>query len=180
MVWQRIEGNRLMSHGIFQRFLNRLAFFMPGGYSVRPLIHKLRGVHIGKDVWISQFVYIDEIHPDAVTIGDNASIGLRSSIFTHFYWGPKRAHQHVGPVHIGNDVFIGPHCVILPNVRIGSGAVVQAGSVISRNIPPNMFFGPPRPGPIAKITVPLTHDSSYLAFIRGLRPIKKGTGNQIE
>jgi len=169
-----------MSHGIFQRFLNRLAFFMPGGYSVRPLIHKLRGVHIGKDVWISQFVYIDEIHPDAVTIGDNASIGLRSSIFTHFYWGPKRAHQHVGPVHIGNDVFIGPHCVILPNVRIGSGAVVQAGSVISRNIPPNMFFGPPRPGPIAKITVPLTHDSSYLAFIRGLRPIKKGTGNQIE
>ncbi len=150
-----------------------MAFFMPGGYSMRPMIHRMRGVHIGTDVWISLFVYIDEIHPDSVTIGDNSSIGLRSSIFTHFYWGPKRSHQHVGPVHIGDNVFIGPHCVILPNVRIGDGAVVQAGSVISRNIPPDTFFGPPKAEPIARITVPLTHNSSYHAFIRGLRPISK-------
>lgn len=162
-----------MSLGIMQRFFHRIAFFMPGGYSVRPYLHRLRGVNIGKNVWISLFVYIDEIHPEAVTIGDNSSIGIRSSIITHFYWGPKSAQQRIGKIHIGENVFIGPHCVVLPNVRIGDGAVVQAGSIVTRNVPADTFIGPPKPEPIAKITVPLTHNSSYMAFIRGLRPINR-------
>ena len=162
-----------MSLGITQRVLHRIAFFMPGGYSARPYLHKLRGVKIGKDVWISLFVYIDEIHPEAVTIGNNSSIGIRSSIITHFYWGPKNTHQRIGKIHIGENVFIGPHCVILPNVQIGNGSVVQAGSIVTRNVAPHTFIGPPKPEPLATITVPLTHNSSYLSFIKGLRPIDK-------
>jgi len=65
----------------FQRFLNRIVYFMPGGYSIRPFIHRLRGAHIGRNVWISRYVYIDELHPEVVIIGDNSSIGLRTSIF---------------------------------------------------------------------------------------------------
>jgi hypothetical protein len=38
----------------------------PGGYMVRPKIHALRGAKVGNNVWISQFVYIDELHPEAV------------------------------------------------------------------------------------------------------------------
>ncbi len=162
-----------MVFDLFQRFLNRIAYFIPGGYRIRPLIHRLRGVHIGKNVWISQYVYIDELHPEAVTIEDNASIGLRTSIFTHFYWGPQKSAEYAGKVHIGEDVFIGPHCVILPNVHIGKGAVIQAGTVVSHDIPPETLWGPPKSGPIARVTVPLTHHYSYDEFIKGLRPIRK-------
>ena len=71
---------------IVNRVLHKISFFAPGGGSVRVWLHKLRGVKIGKNVWISQFVYIDENHPEAVSIGENATIGLRTSIFTHFYY----------------------------------------------------------------------------------------------
>jgi acetyltransferase-like isoleucine patch superfamily enzyme len=158
---------------LFQRFLNRIAYFIPGGYRIRPLIHRLRGVHIGKNVWISRYVYIDELHPEAVIIEDNSSIGLRTSIFTHLYWGPKKTAEHAGKVHIDENVFIGPHCVILPNVHIGKNTVVQAGTVVSRDVPPETLWGLPKSGPIARVTIPLTHHHSYEEFIKGLRPIRK-------
>lgn len=154
--------------------LHRMAFFMPGGYRIRPGLHKLRGVKIEEDVWIAPFIYIDELHPEAVTIKKNASIGLRTSIFTHFYWGPKRSLDHAGPVMIEEDAFIGPHCVILPNVRIGKGAVVQAGTVITRDVPPGTFWGHSQAGPMARATVPLTKEYEYQEFVKGLRPIRKG------
>ncbi|RLB76932.1 MAG: acyltransferase, partial [Deltaproteobacteria bacterium] len=68
------------------RVLHKLSVILPGGYTIRPGLHRLRGVRIGKNVWISQKVYIDELHPKAVSIGDNCTIGLRTSIFTHLYW----------------------------------------------------------------------------------------------
>lgn len=154
----------------WQRLLHKLAMVLPGGYSIRPSLHRLRGVRIGRNVWISQYVYIDEIHPEAVSIGNNCSIGLRTSIFAHLYWGPRRPTKFASPVEIEDDVFIGPHCVILPNVRIGRGSVVPAGTVVSQPIPPMTLWASPRARPIAKVTVPLTPEHSYEEFARGLRP----------
>lgn len=127
---------------------------------------------MGKNVWISRLVYIDELHPEAVTIGNNSSIGLRTSIFTHFYWGPQRSKEHAGRVHIEDNVFIGPHCVILPKVRIGKGAVIKAGTVVTRDVPPDTFWGPSQAGPLARITTPLTPQHTYEEFISGLRPFR--------
>ncbi len=157
---------------LLKRFLNKIAYFAPGGWTFRPWLHRMRGVQIGKNVWISQFVYIDELHPEKVKIGDNSTIGLRTSIFTHFYWGPKKDDDY-GEVTIEKNVFIGPHCVILPNVRIGEGAVIKAGTVISRNVPPYTFYGVPSARAIAKITIPLTPGYSYKEFLKGLKPLKK-------
>jgi acetyltransferase-like isoleucine patch superfamily enzyme len=165
-----------MINSLFQRFLHKLAFNLPGGYHVRPVLHRLRGARIGNKVWISQYVYIDELHPDAVEIGDNSSIGLRTSIFTHFYWGPRLSLAHAGKVSIGKNVFVGPHCVVLPKVSIGDGAVVQAGTVVSRDIPPGVMWGAPKAEPLAAATVPLTPDTSYDLFIKGLRPLRVKQG----
>ena len=151
------------------RLLNKLAFIAPGGGSLRPWLHRVRGAQIGKHVWISQLVYIDELHPGDVEIGDNCTIGYRTSIFTHFYWGRRRPVSS-GRVVIEKDVFIGPHCVILPNVRIGEGAVIRAGTVVSRNVPPHAIWGLPAADLLGVATVPLTPEHSYEEFTQGMRP----------
>lgn len=129
----------------------------------------MRGAKIGKNVWIAQLVYLDELHPANVIIGDNCTIGFRTSIFAHFYWGPRRPQSN-GKVVIEKDVFIGPHCVILPNVRIGEGAVIRAGSVVSRNVPAHAFWGAPSCEVLGIAGVPLTPQHSYEEFARGLKP----------
>ena len=67
------------------------------------------------------------------------------------------------------DVFIGPHCVILPNVRIGEGAVIRACTVVSRNVPPHVFWGPPSAEALGVANVPLTAEHSYEDFMEGLK-----------
>ena len=94
---------------------------------------------------IAQLVYLDDLHPADVEIGDNCTIGFRTSIFAHFYWGPRRPTGS-GKVIIEKDVFVGPHCVILPNVRIGEGAVIRAGTLVSRNVPAHALWGSPAAG----------------------------------
>ena len=133
----------------------------------------MRGTKIGRNVWISQLVYIDELHPEAVTIGDNCTIGFRTSIFTHFYWGPRQADYNDGKVTIEKNVFIGPHCVILPNVVIGEGAVIKAGTVVTRNVPAHTFWGQPAAGALGRVTVPLTSEHLYEDFIRGMKPVMR-------
>lgn len=157
--------NRLLS-----TVLNRLAFVSPGGSRVRPRLQRWRGVSIGTNVWLGQYVYIDDVHPAALSIGDNCTIGIRSTILTHFYWGPRRPSSN-GKVVIEKDVFIGPHCVILPNVRIGEGAVIKAGTVVSRNVPARTFWGSPSAEALGTVTVPLNSDGGYTSFLSGIKPV---------
>ena len=151
--------------------LHRLAMVCPGGGSLRPRLHRWRGAKIGSSVWVGLYVYVDDLHPEALTIGDNCTIGIRTSIVTHFYGGPRQATSN-GRVWIGRDVFIGPHCVILPNVTIGEGAVIQAGSVVTRSVPPHALWGPAASGALGTATVPLSGSRGYMAFLQGLRPLE--------
>ena len=45
------------------------------------------------------------------------------------------------PTIIGNDVWIGHRCIILGGVTIGDGAIIAAGSVVTKDIPPCSIFG---------------------------------------
>ena len=52
------------------------------------------------------------------------------------------------------------------------GSVIKAGTVITRNVPPQTFVGAPQAEAIGRVTVPLTSAGSYLEFVRGIRPIE--------
>lgn len=156
---------------LIQRVLAKAAFWLPGGDSLRPILHRMRGVKIGRDVWISQLVYLDELYPEAISIGDNCTIGMRSTIFAHLHWGRRHESGGFKAVTIEPDVFIGPHTVILPGVRVGRGAVVKAGSVLTRNVPPGVFWGTSSGSPLARVGVPLTRENAYEEFCRNLRPL---------
>ena len=160
-----------MIRAVISRVLQKIAFFSPGGYKLRPWLHKLRGVKISKGVWIGQLVYIDEAHPENVTIKENVGIALRTTIFAHyFYHGRKGLDTKPGNVVIEKNVFIGPHCLILPNVIIGEGSVIMAGSVVSKNVPPHVLWGPPQASALAKVTRPLA-GGNYENFLLGLRQL---------
>lgn len=45
------------------------------------------------------------------------------------------------PIHISNDVWIGANCIITAGVTIGEGAVVAAGSVVTKDVPANAIVG---------------------------------------
>lgn len=76
---------------VFGRLIQTFAMIVPFGGSFRPFLHRIRGVKIGTNVWISKYVYLDENHPECISIGDNSTIGFRTSIFAHTYFGaPKK------------------------------------------------------------------------------------------
>lgn len=132
-----------MKGTLTKRLLGKLAMVVPGGYTLRPWLHKKRGVQIGEHVWISQQVYIDDHHPENVVIEDNVAIGLRCSIFAHFHLGDRGVGGDGGSVVIEKDASIGPNCTILSGVTIGERSVVSAGSVVTGNVPAGIQFGAP-------------------------------------
>jgi len=158
---------------LLNRLLCFIAFLAPGGYSLRPTLHRWRGMKIGNRVWLGQLVYLDVLYPKGIVIGNNVTINLRTTIYSHFHSGPRRISGGWKKVEIEDDVFIGPHCVILPGIRIGKGAVIKAGSVLTRNVPPHTFWGQSEGRPLAEVTVPLTPDNEYEEFVKGLRPFEK-------
>lgn len=62
------------------------------------------------------------------------------------------------PISIGNNVWIGANCTILPGVTIGNNAVIGAGSVVTKDIPESVVaVGNP-----CKVSRPITEKDSIL------------------
>ncbi len=78
-----------------------------------------------------------------VHIGDHVFIGPNVGIYTVTHaLHPDQRNEGVmrsRPVRIEDDVWIGAQAVILPGVTVGRGAVVGAGSVVTRDIPAGML-----------------------------------------
>lgn len=75
-----------------------------------------------------------------VTIGKNCHLTNEIRIFSHEHVIPPReklvrsGEVEKLPVIIGDDVFIGYRAIVLGNVKIGNGAVVGAGAVVTKNV----------------------------------------------
>ena len=102
----------------------------------RAKILKLGGVNIKGRALIYGGVLIDTVAPYNVYIGNNVTITAGTKILTH-YLDPsvKGRIFRMGEVHI-DEVFIGINVVICNSVTIGKGAIVGAGSIVTKDIPP--------------------------------------------
>jgi acyl-[acyl carrier protein]--UDP-N-acetylglucosamine O-acyltransferase len=153
---------------IFNRILHPLARFLPGSTTLRPFLHRLRGVKIHGEVFIGDEVYLENEFPECVEIHDGVLIGLRSTIIAHAR-GP-------GKIVIEKQAVIAAGCLIVcgtgQTLTIGEGAVISAGSTVSHDIPPYTLCGAPRIKAYGKVTVPFTLDTSIEEFRRGVRPMR--------
>ncbi len=77
-----------------------------------------------------------EIHAGReITIGDNSLISWDCCIMDRDYHKLMSDHENFKSVHIGKNVWIGARVLILKGIAIGDGAVIAAGSVVTRDVP---------------------------------------------
>jgi acetyltransferase-like isoleucine patch superfamily enzyme len=162
-----------MKKSVLRRGVNRVlgiwARFAPGALSLRPFLHKLRGVKIHGRVFIGDDVYIENEYPECIELHDGAQICLRSILIAHTR-GPGR-------IVIGKNAFVGANCVVAASpgktLTIGEGAVITASSVVMSDVPAHALVGNEKAAVLATATVPLTLETPYDSFLAGLRPVKR-------
>jgi acetyltransferase-like isoleucine patch superfamily enzyme len=102
-------------------------------------------LQIGNNLFANHYSIIDCHHK--ITIGDRVMLGPHSYIgdFDHdisLTRGARvGAHGPMAPVVIGDDVWIGASAVVLKGVVVGNGAILAAGAVAIRDVPPLAVVG---------------------------------------
>lgn len=98
-------------------------------------------IRVGKGCWINTNCYFEL--SDKITIGDRVSIGQQVMILTntHQIGDPSRRAGELSskPVTIGEGAWLSTRCTILPGVSIGEGAIVAAGAMVTKDVPPNVL-----------------------------------------
>lgn len=141
--------------------LPRVLFFS----NLKASILRLVGAKVGKrptiypDVWIFPgpgLVCGDDVDfalgviittNGGVEIGDRVLLGYRAQVLSANHNIPPGKGRIFGSGHnyskvkIANDVWIGANSVILPGVSIGEGAVIAAGSIVTRDVPAFSIVG---------------------------------------
>jgi acetyltransferase-like isoleucine patch superfamily enzyme len=89
----------------------------------------------GNQIFIKDF----GSEPYLVRIGNHCTISGEVQFITHDggVWIFKESIPKFGKIEIKDNCFIGYRSIILPNVTIGPNSVVGAGSVVTKNVPPN-------------------------------------------
>jgi maltose O-acetyltransferase len=97
-------------------------------------------IHLGQRVFFNFNCVVLDVC--AVRVGDFTLFGPAVQIYTATH--PleaelRRTREFAKPITIGSDVWVGGAAVICPGVTIGSRSVIGAGSVVTRDIPDDVF-----------------------------------------
>lgn len=93
---------------------------------------------VGKQTAFALMVMPDVMFPEKIAVGANSIIGYNTTILAHEYLIKE---YRIGEVIIGDEVLIGANATILPGISIGDGAVVSAGTLVNKDVPPGVFVG---------------------------------------
>lgn len=109
-----------------------------------------QGARIGSDCRIMIRSFGSE--PFLVTIGNHCTLAPDVSLVTHdgaawIFTDAEPSLQKFGRITIGDNCFIGLRAIIMPGVTIGPNSIVGAGSLVTKNVPPNTVVAgsPARP-----------------------------------
>ena len=92
-----------------------------------------KNIEIGTDTHIGDNVFLDG--RNKIKIGDHVDIASQVLIYNEEHNVSSDGFEATNePVEIEDYVFIGPRAILLPGVRIGKGAVVAAGAVVTKDV----------------------------------------------
>lgn len=95
-------------------------------------------MEVGEHTAVALMVMMDTMFPELIKIGRNCVIGYNTTILAHEYLIKE---YRLGEVRIEDEVLIGANSTILPGVTIGKGAIVAAGTLVHKDVPPGAFVG---------------------------------------
>lgn len=110
----------------------------------RTVIARRYGVRIGDGCKIFSVNFGTE--PYLVSIGDRSEVASDVAFLTHDggTWVLENENKFsgtkFGPITIHENCYIGYSSMILPGVEIGPNSIVGAGSVVTKNVPPNTVY----------------------------------------
>lgn len=126
-----------------RRFCYRLAGLKIGQGSTLHMwanFFQPQNITIGQDTVVGDHCFLDGRAP--LQIGDHVAIASQVLIYNSEHDISSEDMRSIkAPVEIGDFVFIGPRAIILPGVKIGKGAVVAAGAVVTKDVKPGMIVG---------------------------------------
>ncbi len=78
-----------------------------------------------------------------IYIGNDCLLGHNATLCTinHAQDPDRRGDMEFHPIHIEDKVWLGANVTILPGVTIGEGAIVAAGAVVTKDVPPRTIVG---------------------------------------
>lgn len=99
---------------------------------------------LGRNSHLGAFCYVNVCYGN-IEIGNDVAIGPGTKIISysnHYQRGKKITEiRLIGDVIIGNNVFIGANCSILPNTTISNNVIIAAGSVVKGKLEENAIYG---------------------------------------
>lgn len=110
---------------------------------LRPKLMRKMGCHVGKGCFIGDHVRIDQGHADMITLEDGVSVASGTRLlchqrdFTHYYVGSDymKLGYIVKPIVLKKGCLVGMESFVMPGVTVGEGAIVGAGSLVTKDIP---------------------------------------------
>jgi tetrahydrodipicolinate N-acetyltransferase len=156
LAWLRLRGPRAAARAVFDCH-HRLRLRILRAFGARigervsictPFVLMnadggFHGLEVGEGTYIGPDCLFDL--KEAIRIGRHVTIAMRCTITTHIDVGRSRLSElypeRKRPVRIDDDAYLGAGVTLLDGLHVGAGALVAAGAVVTRDVPPGVAVG---------------------------------------
>jgi len=135
---KHIRNAFLLKYSMYSVILSPLNY-----RKIRPIIWRWMGAKIGKDCYIGYEVYADMTHTELIELEDHVHIANRCFLLCHqrdlsdYHIGDDYAKlsYHKKKIILKKGCLLGTETMVMPGVTVGEGAIVGAGSLVTKDIP---------------------------------------------